>query len=67
MRLPGSNGNRFLISSITTPYTLRAGYTVKKEKTRQEGAGDETKKLKSRLVTNTSRIFLLSFIALIHA
>lgn len=32
MRLPGSNGNRFLISRITTPYTLRAGYMVKKKK-----------------------------------
>lgn len=27
MRLPGSNGNRVLISRIATPHTLRAEYT----------------------------------------
>lgn len=66
MRLPGSNGNRFLISRITTPYTLRAGYIIKKRKTRQKGAGDKTK-LKSRLVNQYKSWLYSSFIALIHA
>lgn len=36
MRLPGSYGNRVLISSITTPDTLRAESTENKRKTKRQ-------------------------------
>lgn len=49
MRLPGSNGNWFLISSITTPYTLRAGYMIKEGKKGKREQGMK-QKLKSILV-----------------
>lgn len=44
VRLPGSNGNRVLISRITTPNTLHAEYTKPGKKTYKEETPKEERK-----------------------
>lgn len=70
MRLPGSNGNRVLISRITTPNTLHAEYTKKtgggkekrdkREKRRQNKNKKEEKERTNREIKKIGKKTLIS-------